>query len=91
MIHHSELLKLKRWNTPTICNGWEQVTKHDTGRDGFNFEETTDFMDNNECNTLIAAARNATGKPVNQILKELNDASAEFGKAVKEKFGSNGI
>jgi regulator of RNase E activity RraA len=44
------------------------------------------FMDNNECNTLIAAARNATGKPVNQILKELNDASAEFGKAVKDKF-----
>ncbi|HSO86178.1 MAG TPA: RraA family protein [Draconibacterium sp.] len=241
VLNHSELLKLKRWNTPTICNGWEQVTKHDTGSEGFNLEETTDFMpqmgpmvgyavtvkigpgnrihkqkpgvweayreyiasvpgpkivvvqdldkpdvygsfwgevnsnvhkalgcvgtitdgsirdvdemcnagfkalarrlsvshafstpvewncevevfgrkvqhgklihadkhgfivipdedvenlldaaifmDNNECNTLIAAARSATGKPTGQILKELNDASAEFGKAVKEKFG----
>jgi regulator of RNase E activity RraA len=245
MIHHSDLLKLKRWNTPTICNGWEQITQHDTGRDGFNLEETTDFMpqmgpmvgyavtliiepgnrihkqkpnvweayreyiasvpgpkivmvqdldkpavygsfwgevnsnvhkalgcvgtitdgsirdvdemcnagfkalarrlsvshafstpvewncevevfgrkiqpgqlihadkhgfivipdedvdrlldaaifmDNNECNTIIAAARSAAGKSSEQILKELNDASVEFGNAVKEKFGSKQI
>jgi 4-hydroxy-4-methyl-2-oxoglutarate aldolase len=44
------------------------------------------FMDNNECNTIIAAARSAAGKSSEQILKEFNDASAEFGKAVKEKF-----
>jgi 4-hydroxy-4-methyl-2-oxoglutarate aldolase len=244
MIHQSELLKLKRWNTPTIYNGWEQITKSDAGKDGFNPEETTDFMpqmgpmvgyavtliiepgnrlhkqkpgvweayreyvasmpgpkivvvqdldkpatygsfwgevnsnihkalgcvgtitdgsirdvdemnnagfkalarrlsvghaystpvkwncevevfgrkvqpgqlihadkhgflvipdedvdrlleaaifmDNNECNTIIAAARNATGKLSDQILQELNDASAEFGKAVKDKFGNKG-
>jgi 4-hydroxy-4-methyl-2-oxoglutarate aldolase len=41
---HGELLELRRWNTPTIYNGWEQVTKHDTGREGFNLEETVDFM-----------------------------------------------
>ena len=244
MINHSELLKLKRWNTPTIYNGWEQITKQDSGHDGFNLEETTDFMpqmgpmvgyavtviiepgnpvhkqkanawaeyreyiasqpgpkivviqdldkpatygsfwgevnsnvhkalgcvgtitdgsirdldemnnagfkalarrlsvghaystpvkwncevevfgrkvkpgqlihadkhgflvipdedvdglleasifmDNNECNTIIAAARNAAGKSTEQILKELNEASAEFRKAAKEKFGSKG-
>ena len=244
MINHSELLKLKRWNTPTIYNGWEQITKSDAGKDGFNLEETTDFMpqmgpmvgyavtvviepgnpvhkqkpnvwegyreyiasvpgpkivvvqdldkpstygsfwgevnsnvhralgcvgtitdgairdldemnnagfkalarrlsvghaystpvkwncevevfgrkiqsgqlihadkhgflvipdedienlldaaifmDNNECNTIIAAARSASGKSTEQILKSLNDASAEFGKAVKEKFGNKG-
>jgi 4-hydroxy-4-methyl-2-oxoglutarate aldolase len=39
-----ELLELRRWNTPTIYNGWEQVTKHNTGRDGFNIEECRDFM-----------------------------------------------
>ena len=44
MKNHINLLKLKRWNTPTICNGWEQITKHNTGREGFNLEETTDFM-----------------------------------------------
>ncbi len=41
---HSELLQLKRWNTPTIYNGWEQVTKHDPCADAFNLEETRDFM-----------------------------------------------
>ncbi len=41
---HSELLQLKRWNTPTIYNGWEQVTAGDIARDAFNIEETRDFM-----------------------------------------------
>jgi len=40
---HSELLKLKRWNTPTIYNGWEAITKHDITK-GFNCEETRDYM-----------------------------------------------
>ena len=26
---HADLLRLKRWNTPTIYNGWEQITRHD--------------------------------------------------------------
>ena len=244
ILNHSELLKLKRWNTPTIYNGWEQITKSDAGKDGFNLEETKDFMpqmgpmvgyavtvviepgnpvhklkpnvweeyreyiasmpgpkvvvvqdldkpatfgsfwgevnsnvhkalgcvgtitdgairdldemnnagfkalarrlavghahatpvkwnceveifgrkvqpgqlihadkhgflvipaedienlldaaifmDNNECNTIISAARSASGKSTEQILKELNDASKQFGDAVKGKFGSKG-
>ena len=40
----SDLLQLKRWNTPTIYNGWEQITKHNPGADAFNIEETRDFM-----------------------------------------------
>lgn len=44
MLAHSELLELKRWNTPTIYNGWEQITKKDSGKECFNLEETTDFM-----------------------------------------------
>ena len=43
-ISHSELLELKRWNTPTIYNGWEQITRHNAGRDGFNLEPVTDYM-----------------------------------------------
>ncbi|MBL9202916.1 MAG: hypothetical protein JNL39_20565, partial [Opitutaceae bacterium] len=39
-----ELHELKRWNTPTIYNGWEQFTPHDPGRDAFNLEPTQDFM-----------------------------------------------
>jgi regulator of RNase E activity RraA len=245
MLDYSDLLKLKRWNTPTIYNGWEQITKSDAGKEGYNPEETTDFMpqmgpmvgyavtvviepgnpehpknnpnawkeyreyigsipgpkivviqdldkpancgsfwgevnsnahnalgcvgtitdgsirdldemcnagfkalarrlsvghahstpvrwncevevfgrkikpgqlihadkhgflvipnedidrlldaaifmDSNECNTVIAAARSASGKPTRQILDELNEASVQFGKAAKSKFGNKG-
>lgn len=41
---YSELLMLKRWNTPTIYNGWEQITGRDFSRECFNLDETIDFM-----------------------------------------------
>jgi len=41
---HTTLLELKRWNTPTIYNGWEQLTRHNAAADAFNLEETRDFM-----------------------------------------------
>lgn len=41
---HSELLELKRWNTPTIYNGWEQITTRDSARENFNLEVCHDFM-----------------------------------------------
>ena len=41
---HSDLLKLKRWNTPSIYNGWEQITKQDRTNGCFNIEEVHDFM-----------------------------------------------
>lgn len=44
MIDHETMLGLKRWNTPTIYNGWEQITKHDVAAECFNLEETRDFM-----------------------------------------------
>ena len=44
VLSHADLLELKRWNTPTIYNGWEQITQHDNAADSFNLEETTDFM-----------------------------------------------
>ena len=43
-LSHAELLQLKRWNTPTLYNGWEQITRHDISREGFNLEPLTDFM-----------------------------------------------
>ena len=44
ILSHSDLLQLKRWNTPTIYNGWEQITKRDHCKDAVNLEETRDFM-----------------------------------------------
>src|SRR5262245_57797566 len=43
-LSHADLLQLKRWNTPTIYNGWEQITKRNHARDCFNLEELRDFM-----------------------------------------------
>ncbi len=43
MLPLGDLLKLKRWNTPTIYNGWEQITNK-SRTTGFNLEETKDFM-----------------------------------------------
>jgi regulator of RNase E activity RraA len=43
MLPLETLLKLKRWNTPTIYNGWEQITSRPR-ISGFNLEETKDFM-----------------------------------------------
>lgn len=44
IIPHHDLLKLKRWNTPTIYNGWEQITRHDRTGPFYNKAETRDFM-----------------------------------------------
>ena len=41
---HTDLLQLKRWNTPTIYNGWEQITQLNSADAAFNVEETRDFM-----------------------------------------------
>ena len=41
---HAQLLELKRWNTPSVYNGWEQVTKQRPNEDGFNLEPVVDFM-----------------------------------------------
>ncbi|MHC4744672.1 MAG: RraA family protein [Planctomycetota bacterium] len=35
---------MKSLNTPTIYNGWEQITRLDAGKDAFNVEECRDFM-----------------------------------------------
>jgi len=41
---YGDLLQLKRCNTPTIYNGWEQITSHDRTRHAINLQETRDFM-----------------------------------------------
>ena len=52
--------------------------------------EASVFMDQNECNTLIPAARSASGKPAPEILNSINAAGDAFGQAVAEKFGGKG-
>jgi regulator of RNase E activity RraA len=38
------IVKLRRWNTPTVYNGWEAITARDGARDAIHLEPATDFM-----------------------------------------------
>ncbi len=46
ILKHEDILELKRWNTPSVYNGWEQVTKKNASCECFNLEPVTDFMPN---------------------------------------------
>mgnify|MGYP003340288031 FL=1 len=52
--------------------------------------EAARFMDANECNTVIPAARGAAGKPFAQVLAEMDAAGAAFRDAAKKKFSGEG-
>ncbi len=42
-LDRTEILELTRWNTPSIYNGWEKLTKRDRLECNQNYEEITDF------------------------------------------------
>lgn len=52
--------------------------------------EASVFMDTNECNTVISAARDSHGKSLEQLLKDMNEAAGQFGQSAKEKHGAAG-
>lgn len=66
-LSHAELLQLKRWNTPTIYNGWEQITAHDAAADAFNLEETRDYMP--EMGPMVGYAVTVVVEPSNPAHK----------------------
>jgi len=70
MLPHSDLLQLKRWNTPTIYNGWEQVTKRDPAADAFNLEETRDFMP--QMGPMVGYAVTVVIEPSNKEHRDAN-------------------
>jgi regulator of RNase E activity RraA len=67
-------------------HGFLAVPKEDEDR----LLEASKFMDENECNTVIAAARNCAGLDSKTALQKLNDAAGEFGAATREKFKRDG-
>ena len=77
---HSDLLKLKRWNTPTIYNGWEQITKSDIAADAFNLEETHDFMP--QMGPMVGYAVTVVIEPSNGSHKENANAGSDYRKYV---------
>jgi regulator of RNase E activity RraA len=67
---HADLLQLKRWNTPTIYNGWEQLTKRNPAGDAFNLEETRDFMP--QMGPMIGYAVTVVIEPSNRKHRDAN-------------------
>jgi regulator of RNase E activity RraA len=74
-LSHSDLLQLKRWNTPTIYNGWEQITKHNPGADAFNIEETRDFMP--QMGPMVGYAVTLVIEPGNASHRQTNPKAGE--------------
>lgn len=72
-LSHADLLQLKRWNTPTIYNGWEQITRHDRTETGFNREETRDFMP--QMGPMVGRAVTVVCEPGNAVHPTANPAA----------------
>ena len=52
--------------------------------------EAARFMDDNECETVIAASRQQHGRSLPEILRSMNEAAATFSENAKAKFGRKG-
>src|SRR6266478_1888323 len=78
---HADLLQLKRWNTPTIYNGWEQITKRNAGGDAVNLEEVRDFMP--QMGPMVGYAVTVVIEPGNPAHRAANPtAGAEYRRYV---------
>jgi regulator of RNase E activity RraA len=63
-------LQLARLSTPTVYNGWEQITARDAGRECFNLEEVRDFMP--ELGPLVGRAVTVVIEPGNPGHRQSN-------------------
>ncbi|GAA5143655.1 RraA family protein [Prosthecobacter algae] len=80
-ISHADILQLKRWNTPTIYNGWEHITQADVAADAFNLEETRDFMP--QMGPMVGYAVTVVIQPSDKSHRESNpNAWAEYRRYV---------
>ena len=86
LLSHSDLLQLQRWNTPTIYNGWEQITRLDAARDAFNLEETKDFMPH--MGPMVGYAVTAVVQPGHRAHVEANPkACSEYRRYIASQPG----
>jgi regulator of RNase E activity RraA len=81
VLDHTDLLEMKRWNTPTIFNGWEQITRHDVAAVGINIEETRDFMP--QMGPMVGYAVTVVFEPSNRAHPQQNpNAWSEYRRYV---------
>ncbi len=85
-LSHGELLELRRWNTPTIYNGWERITRHDVTAEGINLEQPVDFMP--EMGPMVGYAVTVVFEPSNSAHAKTNpDAWSEYRRYVAAQPG----
>ncbi|RMF38332.1 MAG: RraA family protein [Planctomycetota bacterium] len=75
-LSHAALLQLKRWNTPTIYNGWEQITQLDAAAPVVNLDATHDFMP--QMGPMVGYAVTVVIEPSNRRHKEVADAWSTY-------------
>lgn len=64
MLTHADMLQLKRWNTPTIYNGWEAITRSERLSLRMNLDESRDFMP--QMGSMIGIAITVVCQPGNK-------------------------
>ena len=85
-LSHSELLQLRRWNTPTIYNGWEQITELDAAAPVTNLHETHDFMPSMAA--MVGYAVTLVIQPSDKSHKEANpNCWSDYRRYIAEKPG----
>jgi 4-hydroxy-4-methyl-2-oxoglutarate aldolase len=67
-------------------HGFLMIPEEDQGR----LLEAALFMDANECNTVIAVGRGASGQSTDEIVQAMKRAAQEFDDAAQQKFGRTG-
>lgn len=83
--YHERMLQLKRWNTPTIYNGWEQITERDIANECFNIEETTDFMP--QMGSMVGYAVTVIIEPSEKTHKNKKDSWSSYRRYVSAQPG----
>ncbi len=85
ILSHGDLLQLKRWNTPTIYNGWEQITRRNAAADAFNQEEVSDFMP--QMGVMVGYAVTVVCEPSNREHKKSQNAWLDYYRYVAAEPG----
>jgi len=67
-------------------HGFLVIPREDQGQ----LLEAARFMDSNECQTMIAAARQVSGMPMEEILTAIDKACEEFSRRTLAKFAKKG-
>ena len=85
-IDDGTLLRLKRWNTPSVYNGWESITRQDASKEAFNLEETWDFMP--ELGPMVGYAVTVVIEPSKERHKKQRpDAWSQYRRYVAHQHG----